>query len=96
MLHGYAALLKEPYEIALNQGLDQLAPLPVEQLIQLVHATVGGAGLPLDQLIGLLLRCGDLSQNLPNFLWGRWIAVSVAVGHGYVRSSHSNADRPFR
>ena len=47
-------LLEEPCEVAFHQGLHQLAPLPVEQLVQLVHAPLGGPCLPLEQLIGLL------------------------------------------
>ena len=118
-MHGDAAPLKKPFKVAFHQGLDQPAPLSVEQLVQLFHAPVRGPCLPRDQFIGrlqppvgflhlavsllhaavgflhlavglrhaalsLLLRCGDLAQNLPNLLRGRWIAVCVAVGHRYV------------
>ena len=54
VLHRDAPLLEQPYEVAFHQGLHQLAPLSVEQLLQLVHALLGGPCLPLEQLIGFL------------------------------------------
>ena len=64
---------------------DGSCPLPVEQLVRTVHAPLGGSCLPLDQLIGLLLRCGDLAENLPDLLRGRGFVLSVDFGHGYAR-----------
>ena len=65
-------------------GVDVSQSAPFEQLVQLVHAPVGGSCLPLDQLIGvlhtarnLLLHCGDLAENLPDLLRVRGFAVSV-------------------
>ena len=72
-------------------GVDVSRSAPFEQLVQLVHAPVGGSCLPLDQLIGLLqppvgvlhtarnllLHCGDLAENLPDLLRVRGFAVSV-------------------
>ena len=53
-----------------------LLSLALQQLIGLLHAAHG-----------LLLRCRDIAEDLPDFLRGRRFAASVAFGHSFARSS---------
>ena len=75
----FSSLTRSPY-----QGLHQLAPLSVEQLVELVQAQVG----LLDAAVGFFLALRYLAQNVPDLLRRRRIPVSVLV-------RHTQLDRPI-